>query len=53
MTRATFGTSLNRDYIQPILDIALRYNALDHPVVALVAALQRSWEQLNRLKTVL
>jgi NitT/TauT family transport system substrate-binding protein len=34
MTRATFATSLNLDYIQPTLDIALRYNAIDKPVNA-------------------
>jgi hypothetical protein len=34
MTRATFATSLNLDYLQPTLDIALRYNAIDKPVNA-------------------
>ncbi len=34
MTRATFATTLNFDYLQPTLDLALRYNALDKPVNA-------------------
>ena len=37
---ATFATSLNLDYLQPTLEVALRYNALDKPVNAAALIVQ-------------